>query len=102
MSYTSRSVEKYSNCRALFNKLAQDFKAKYNTEYAENKDVCALRITFNHDSGKPLSFYYIYGNPTIVVVLDEDVRLITANNTDASFVHIIDVIEEWDKRNKLL
>jgi len=102
MSHTSRSVEKYSNCKSLFNKLDADFKTKFNTKYFENKDVCAIGISFERDDRIPLHFYYVYGNSTIVVVLDDDVRLITANNIETAFIQIVNNVEEWDKRNKLL
>lgn len=102
MSHTSRSVEKYSNCKKLFQKLDADFKSQYNTKYFENKDVCAIGISFECDSHDALHFYYTYGSSTIVVVFNDDLRLITANNVDASYTHMIDTVEEWGKRNRLL
>lgn len=102
MSHTSRSVEKYSNTKRLFQQFESNFKSTYTTSYIENKDVCAICLSFKKDNHEELHFYYVYGSNTIVVVLQDDVRVITASNPDASSIHMTDEIEEWDKRNKLL
>lgn len=101
MSANSRHVEKYSNCRKVFEDFAENYKTEFNAELKENTDMLVLNLQFkNADS--VLNFYYNFGGNAVVVSLNDTVKLVTASDMKSTKIHMLDIIVEWHKKNRIL